>query len=218
MCKRWDTPLFAPATFYRATGVILCKLSEAYYGQLDLFGEVIRLQRLSNLYESVDTLREKYGKTTVSTTSHSRRKSGRYGTSSTREPRSSSTTRPRTVVRSSPRISSRSLRDSRSRPWWCWAQGWPITPAAVIRAHTRSTTRRGWRLQGWSGPRHLTGPRGAAPHASGRQSASAVSRTPSQVKLCPDEGGAVAMRRDGPQWLTSAAGVAPGAALAAVLH
>src|SRR5260370_41348533 len=57
--------LFAPATLYRATGVILCKLSEAYYGQLDLFGEVIRLQRLSNLYESVDTLREKYGKHTV---------------------------------------------------------------------------------------------------------------------------------------------------------
>ncbi len=45
--------------------MILCKLSEASYGQLDLFGEVIRLQRLSNLYESVDTLREKYGKHTV---------------------------------------------------------------------------------------------------------------------------------------------------------
>ena len=57
--------LFVPSTLYRATGVILCKLSEAYYGQLDLFGEVIRLQRLSNLYESVDTLREKYGKHTV---------------------------------------------------------------------------------------------------------------------------------------------------------
>src|SRR5262245_11493610 len=36
-----------------------------YYGQLDLFGEAIRLQRLSNLYESIDTLREKYGKHTV---------------------------------------------------------------------------------------------------------------------------------------------------------
>ena len=57
--------LFVPSTLYRATGVILCKLSEAYYGQLDLFGEVVRLQRLSNLYESVDTLREKYGKHTV---------------------------------------------------------------------------------------------------------------------------------------------------------
>ena len=57
--------LFASGTLYRATGVILSKLSEAYYGQLDLFGEVIRLQRLSHLYESVDTLREKYGKHTV---------------------------------------------------------------------------------------------------------------------------------------------------------
>jgi hypothetical protein len=45
--------------------VILCKLAEAYYGQLDLFGEAIHMQRLSNLYESVETLREKYGKHTV---------------------------------------------------------------------------------------------------------------------------------------------------------
>ena len=36
--------LFASSTSYRATGVILCKLSEAYYGQLDLFGEISRLQ------------------------------------------------------------------------------------------------------------------------------------------------------------------------------
>ncbi len=57
--------LFSPIHLYRATGVILCKLTEAYYGQLDLFGEVIRLQRLSHLYESVDALREKYGKHTV---------------------------------------------------------------------------------------------------------------------------------------------------------
>jgi DNA polymerase IV len=57
--------LFSPTTPYRATGVILSKLTEAYYGQLDLFGETIRMQRLSNLYESVDTLREKYGKHTV---------------------------------------------------------------------------------------------------------------------------------------------------------
>src|SRR3989440_2410247 len=57
--------LFDPINLYRATGVILLKLTEAYYGQLDLFGEAIRMQRLSNLYESVDTLREKYGKHTV---------------------------------------------------------------------------------------------------------------------------------------------------------
>ena len=57
--------LFSPSMAYRATGVILSKLTEAYYGQLDLFGEAIRMQRLSNLYESVDTLREKYGKHTV---------------------------------------------------------------------------------------------------------------------------------------------------------
>jgi DNA polymerase-4 len=57
--------LFSPRTLYRATGVILLKLTEAYYSQLDLFGEAIRMQRLSHLYESVDALREKYGKHTV---------------------------------------------------------------------------------------------------------------------------------------------------------
>jgi hypothetical protein len=36
-------------TLYRATGVILRHFSEAYYGKLDLFGEVVRMQRLSNL-------------------------------------------------------------------------------------------------------------------------------------------------------------------------
>jgi len=46
--------LFSSSTAYRATGVILLRLTEAYYGQLDLFGESIRMQRLSNLYESVD--------------------------------------------------------------------------------------------------------------------------------------------------------------------
>jgi hypothetical protein len=46
--------LFSPLAEYHATWVILGKLIEAYYGQLDLFGETIRMQRLSNLYESVD--------------------------------------------------------------------------------------------------------------------------------------------------------------------
>jgi hypothetical protein len=36
-----------------------------YYGQLDLFREVVRMQRLSNLYESVDALSGKYGRHTL---------------------------------------------------------------------------------------------------------------------------------------------------------
>ena len=36
-----------------------------YYGQLDLFGEAVRMQKMSNLYECVDTLRAKYGKHTL---------------------------------------------------------------------------------------------------------------------------------------------------------
>jgi DNA polymerase-4 len=57
--------VFVTGTRYRATGVILHHFSEAYYGQLDLFGEVVRMQRLSNLYESIDALSAKYGKYTL---------------------------------------------------------------------------------------------------------------------------------------------------------
>ena len=57
--------LSVAGTRYRATGVILHHFSEAYYGQLDLFGEVVRMQRLSHLYESVDALSAKYGKYTL---------------------------------------------------------------------------------------------------------------------------------------------------------
>jgi hypothetical protein len=57
--------LFVAGTHYHATGVILHHFSEAYYGQLDLFGEVVRMQRLSHLYESVDALSAKYGKHTL---------------------------------------------------------------------------------------------------------------------------------------------------------
>jgi hypothetical protein len=57
--------IFVAGTSYRTTGVILYHFSEAYYGQLDLFEEVVRMQRLSKLYESVDTLRAKDGKYTL---------------------------------------------------------------------------------------------------------------------------------------------------------
>jgi hypothetical protein len=57
--------VFVSGTLYRATGVILYHFSEAYYGQLDLFGEGVRMQRLSHLYESVDALSAKYGTHTL---------------------------------------------------------------------------------------------------------------------------------------------------------
>src|SRR4030095_14637199 len=45
--------LFVAGTPYRATGVILHHFSEAYYGQPDLFGGVVRMQRLSDIYAYV---------------------------------------------------------------------------------------------------------------------------------------------------------------------
>jgi nucleotidyltransferase/DNA polymerase involved in DNA repair len=57
--------LFVPRTQYRTTGVVLLKLDVDTITQLDLFGEVFRLEKLSRVYNAVDHLRKKYGKHTV---------------------------------------------------------------------------------------------------------------------------------------------------------
>src|SRR5882724_13476461 len=50
---------------YRATGVVLIKLEEDNMVQLDLFGETLRAEKFSRVYQAVDHMREKYGKQTV---------------------------------------------------------------------------------------------------------------------------------------------------------
>jgi DNA polymerase-4/DNA polymerase V len=57
--------LFRPDEEYRATGVVLIKLEEDTMVQLDLFGETLRAERFSRVYEAVDRMREKYGKHAV---------------------------------------------------------------------------------------------------------------------------------------------------------
>ncbi|NOT58464.1 MAG: hypothetical protein HOP18_28040 [Deltaproteobacteria bacterium] len=59
------TQLFDPAEDYRATAIVLTKLAEDRMVQLDLFGEVVRAERLSKVYQAVDRMREQYGKHTV---------------------------------------------------------------------------------------------------------------------------------------------------------
>jgi hypothetical protein len=63
------TPAFEqlcqPEEEYRATGVALIKLDEDTMMQLDLFGETVKAQKLSRVYEAIDHIREKYGKHTV---------------------------------------------------------------------------------------------------------------------------------------------------------
>ena len=65
----WASPffvhLFQPQEEYRATGIVLTKLAEDTMVQLDLFGEVIRAEKFSKVYQAVDHLREQYGKHTV---------------------------------------------------------------------------------------------------------------------------------------------------------
>lgn len=57
--------LFNPQEEYRATGIVLTKLEEDTMVQLDLFGEVVRAEKLSKVYQAVDRLRDQFGKHTV---------------------------------------------------------------------------------------------------------------------------------------------------------
>jgi DNA polymerase IV len=57
--------LFRPGEAYRATGVVLLKLEEDTMVQLDLFGETLRAEKFSRVYQAVDHMREKYGKHTL---------------------------------------------------------------------------------------------------------------------------------------------------------
>src|SRR5215510_10255110 len=59
------TQLFHPEEEYRATGIVLLRLEEDRMVQLDLFGEVLRAEKLSRVYQAVDHLREQFGKHTV---------------------------------------------------------------------------------------------------------------------------------------------------------
>jgi DNA polymerase-4/DNA polymerase V len=57
--------LFKEGTEYRATGVILSKLSEDRILQHDLFGESLRIEKMQNLYGRIDELAKKFGKHAV---------------------------------------------------------------------------------------------------------------------------------------------------------
>ena len=57
--------LFHSQEEYRATGIVLTKLEEDTMVQLDLFGEVVRAEKLSKVYQAVDRLRDQFGKHTV---------------------------------------------------------------------------------------------------------------------------------------------------------
>lgn len=50
---------------YRSTGIILNKLTEEQTGQLDLFGQVAKLQATLQIYRGVDDLSRRYGKHVV---------------------------------------------------------------------------------------------------------------------------------------------------------
>ena len=50
---------------YRSTGVVLEGLEAVQRGQLDLFGESFRIERMERLFKCVDAIKAKYGKHTL---------------------------------------------------------------------------------------------------------------------------------------------------------
>ena len=57
--------IFKDETEYRATGVILTKLSEDRINQPDLFGETLRIEKMRELYGTIDDIAKKFGKHAV---------------------------------------------------------------------------------------------------------------------------------------------------------
>jgi hypothetical protein len=57
--------LFQPEEEYRATGIVLLRLQEDQMVQLDLFGEVLKAEKMSRVYQVVDHVWEKFGKHTL---------------------------------------------------------------------------------------------------------------------------------------------------------
>ncbi|MDB5244190.1 MAG: nucleotidyltransferase/DNA polymerase protein [Parcubacteria group bacterium] len=63
--SKYFATLFKKNTEYRATGIILAKLSDGKTVQLDLFGSVQKSEAIKRVFESVDTMSEKFGKHTI---------------------------------------------------------------------------------------------------------------------------------------------------------
>ncbi|MDH3977758.1 MAG: DNA polymerase IV [Gammaproteobacteria bacterium] len=57
--------IYRPDTRYRLTGVVLSQLQEEAYGQADLFGETISIDRMEKVLGVADQIDKKYGKHTV---------------------------------------------------------------------------------------------------------------------------------------------------------
>jgi DNA polymerase IV len=65
IAKEHFNEMFESKNQYRATGIMLFKLGEDKNKQLDLFGEAVRAEEMTRLYESVDKVNQKFGKHTL---------------------------------------------------------------------------------------------------------------------------------------------------------
>jgi DNA polymerase-4/DNA polymerase V len=54
--------LYRPGRLFRSTGIVLLNLTEQTIGQIDLFGDALKMSGMVKLYESIDAINAKYGK------------------------------------------------------------------------------------------------------------------------------------------------------------
>ena len=54
--------IYQPESLYRATGVVLTKLTENHLIQMNLFEKPAAFEKMTKIYQCIDTTREKYGK------------------------------------------------------------------------------------------------------------------------------------------------------------
>ena len=62
--KRLDD-IYDKRALYRAAGVTLCDLADNHAAQMDLFDTTLRIEKLERIYEEVDELNTRFGKTLV---------------------------------------------------------------------------------------------------------------------------------------------------------
>lgn len=65
MVRETFDKVFSPHTLYRATGIVLLNLEQEKSVQLDLFGQIIKIENWKPIFQAVDSIDHKFGKHTV---------------------------------------------------------------------------------------------------------------------------------------------------------
>jgi len=62
MINKYFDQVFSPTKLYRSSGIVLIDLRENNCQQIDLFNEVLKAEKISKIFSSVDAISKRYGK------------------------------------------------------------------------------------------------------------------------------------------------------------